>query len=273
MNKIIVIIVMLLMSAKALAVCTSGMPDSYYLGTGTDLNGLCTAISTGEAADAAIQLYETQSNSLLKQAAQYAKQIEEVQNLIIQTEMMIKDLEENPLEVVTPDINQILANQERINRLANDIGNNSNKIGENLTRNIQHPNTIGLGHGSKFALWSEARRKSLEESYAKVVQFVQNAKSENEVASKEIQNAAALTDKTQAAKTTARIAGDQLSIMNKTLEVLNQLLGATTTKDGKLLQEEMDAQEALYLESQRSHNFPIDSDKYNGPGEANARPF
>lgn len=273
MRIVISIFVMLLISANVLAVCTTGIPDYYYLGTGLDKNGLCTAISTGEAAAATLDLVDTQNASVLKQAAQYAKQIEEVQNLVMQTEMMIKDLEENPLQVVTPDINQIIANQERINALANDISNNSSRVGDNLIRNLEHPNTIGLGHDSKFALWSENRRRNVEESYAKVQQFIKDMTKENEDAVVETKNAAALTDKTQAAKTTARIASQQLSTSQKMLELLNQLLGATATEQASKISQEIEAQKVLYDEANTTHVPNIDSDRYMGPGQINASPF
>ena len=248
MKQIISITVLLLqigISASASALCTPVTPDSYYLGTGIDQSGLCIALNTGASAQAALDLVDTQNQSLLKQAAQYAKAVEEVQNLIIQTEMMIKDLEENPLEVVTPDIAQIIANQARIDKLADDIGNNSNKIGDNLLKDLKNPKTLGLGHGSKFQLWSETRRKNVEESYAKVVQFIKDEKKENEDAQTEAKNAAGLVDKTQAAKTAARIASQQLNTSNKMLEVLNQLLGSTATKEGSMLREEQETNAAL----------------------------
>ena len=263
-------------SNKAHAVPCAVTPDIYSLGTGVNVTGLCTAVATGQAADEAMMLNETQNLSYLKQAEQYAKQIEEVQNLVIQTEMMINDLEENPLQVITPDINHLIANQKRIDDLANNIAANSSQVGSNLMNNLSHPNTIGLGKGSRFALWSEARRKNTEESYAKATQFVKDLKSENKSITQAIKNINATKDKTATLKATGNIAGQQLSQMAKMTEILNQLMGAKAVDDGERIERDITGAQVQEQVANQGLGQRLDipsNDSYTGPGSAQSRAF
>jgi conjugal transfer/entry exclusion protein len=252
------------------------LPTYYYLGTGTDYNGLCTAVNTGIVASATTDLVETQNTSVLKQAEQYAKQIEEVQNLVIQTEMMIKDLEENPLQVIMPDIDHLIANQKRIDDLANSIATNSSQVGSNLMNNLTHPNTIGLGKGSRFALWSEARRKNAEESYAKSTQFLKDLQKENVSITQAIKNINATQDKTATLKATGNIAGQQLSQMAKMTELLNQLMGAQAVDNGEKVDREIYGAQVNDKLSKEGFGAKVEiptTDTYIGPGSITSRAF
>lgn len=258
------------------------VPDSYVLGTGVSINGklaaeasIATAQDTSVMAIATQATMKTQEASLLTQADQYARQALELQELVIQTEMMIKDLEENPLQVITPDANQLMANQKRISALATDIANNSSNIGSNLVNNIKHPSTIGLGQGSKFALWSEARRKAVEEMYALNKQFIKDAASKDKSIWDAIKNIAHTKDKTATLKATANAAGQQLSWLQSIGETLNQLMGAQAVESGSKLEADIaNAEEtAAIIAKPRGSDIILQQDSYEGPGTSNSTGF
>lgn len=266
----------------AFAPCPTTTISGYSLGTGLDVQGYCAAqnsavavVNTGVGAMAAVDLATTQETSLLKQAEQYAQEVLTVQNLVIQTEMLIKDLEENPLQVIAPDVNQIIANQERIDRLAQDINKNSSKVGSNLIKNLEHPNTIGLGQGSKFQLWSDARVAAVNESYDKVTGFMVDLKKKNLSISQAIYNINHATGKTATVKATANAAGQQLSMLQDMKELLMQMLGMQAVENGAKLQADNDAAESQALTALQGlgQRIVINSDTYKGPGTSDSGGF
>lgn len=255
------------------AVCATG-PTIWLAGDAVDVNGLCTALSTGEAAvtlahidDNATVMTDTQQKSLLQLIDQTAKDVETVQNLVIQTQMMIKDLEEQPLQVIVPDANKLIANQKRIDQLAKDIQNNSSQIGANLIKDLQNPDTIGLGYGSKFQLWSQARRAAADEAYTKVTNFIADASDRNKTLTQAIRNIDHAVDKTATLKASANAQGQQLSWLQNIAETLNQLLGAQAVENGAKLQEEMTAAKALadLSNNPAGNQIKLPKDSYNGP--------
>jgi len=283
MKTLLIVIVSLIAFQADLvyAQCATTGPTIWANGNAVDNNGLCTALSTGEAAltlthiddnTVAIQtntatIADTQNQSLLKQIDQYAQQVEEVQNLVIQTQMMIKDLEEQPLQVIVPDANQLIANQKRIDQLAQDIANNSSSIGANLIKDLQNPNTIGLGYGSKFELWSQARAAAAQESYTKVTQFIADASNRNKTITQAIYNIDHAVDKTATLKAMANAQGQQLTWLESIAETLNQLLGAQAVENGARQSQEMtNAQAVSDLRNNPIGNqIQLPKDGYNGP--------
>lgn len=256
--------------------CVPLTPSYYYLGTGYDSAGLCTAINSGIAAASLVDIVETQNVGVLKQVEQYAQDVLAAQNLIIQTEMMIRDLQENPLEVVVPDVNQIIQNQERINKLAQEIDKNSSSVGKNLINNLEHPNTIGLGQGSKFQLWSQARETAAKEAYDKVIGFTRGLDKKNKSITKAIKNIDHAQDKTATAKAAANVAGQQLTLLQEVKELLTQLLSLQAVESGAKLQAENDAALAQAKAAQglgRGERIIIPDDTYFGPGNPNSKAF
>lgn len=262
--------------------CVDIGPDSYELGTGVDWSGYCNQMYLGAVIQqlAAITTNtgdssKTENLSLLKQADELAQQIIAAQQLTIQTETLIKDLEENPLQVIVPDANQIIANQKQIDQLAQDIANNSNQIGDNLIKDLKMPSTIGLGQGSKFQLWSQARRKAVEESYDLVTGFIEDASADNKTIWQAIKNLNAAQGKTQTAKSAGQIAAQQLTMLQKMARTLNELLGAQATENGAKLQQDMDqaAARTQVINEGLGPRIIIPSDSYNGPGDPNSMPF
>lgn len=250
-------------------------PDVYELGTGVNSSGFCTSLYTGATAATVADLDATQNKSLLKQLDQYAKQIEEVQQLTIQTETLLRDLEENPLQVIVPDANQLIANQRRIDKLAQDIAKNSSTTGDNLIKDLQHPDTIGLGYGSKFQLWNDARQTSVEESYSKVSNFLKEASDRNKTITEAIYNINHAQGRTATAKAAAQATGQELELMHRLLETLNQLVGMQAVENGAKLQAEVDATaRAAAMNRDMIVNPPfggssvmLPPDNYQGPGD------
>lgn len=265
----------LLAAQPAFAACAVSGPTTWVNGTGTDYNGLCTAIQTGDMAMTlsgvqanATSLTKIQQQSLLKQLDQYAKQVEETQQMVIQTEMLTKDLEEQPLQVIVPDINQLRENQQRIDQLARDISNNSATIGTNLLKDLKNPDTIGLGYGSKFQLWSEARTKAVGESLKSVTDFVKQEPVRNEQIKIALQNADAAQGKTATLKAIAQISVQQLQWLQKLEEDISHMIAAQSIENGATLDQQMTAARAnqdLKTDS-ISDQIQLPKDSYQGPG-------
>lgn len=254
----------------------------FTLGTGVTSNEFCAAIMAGATVEQVIELNaqvtalngkeDASQNTRLEQLA---KEVLSTQQLVIQTETLIKDLEENPLQVIVPDANQIIINQKKIDQLAQDISNNSNQIGDNLIKDLKTPNTIGLGQGSKFQLWSDARKKAVGESYDLVTGFIKDASSDDKTIWQAIKNLNAAQGRTQTAKSAGQIAAQQALMLEKMTRLLNQLLGMQATENGAKLQQEMDmeAARAVVAKEGLSTNITFKPDSYKGPGTADSKPF
>jgi hypothetical protein len=261
-------------SAAAFVPCVFKI-DTLNQGAGENTSGYCAALQAASIATSDEVLVKGQEVSLLKQAAQLAQEILTVQNLVIQTEMLIKDLEENPLQVIVPDANQLMANQQRINRLAQEIDKNSSSIGNNLIKDLRYPDSTGLGQGSKFQLWSKARATAAQESYEKVTGFMKDLNKENMAVSQAIKNISHANGKTATAKAAANAAGQQLGILQDIKESLLQLLSMNAVENGARLQTEMDAATINDLVIKNGLGDPVtyDGDIYKGPGDGSKGAF
>jgi hypothetical protein len=258
-------------------------------GSGTDLTGLCTGLATEatalSAADTATSTSSTavstdatsrSANLLyLQQVEAYAQDLLAYQQQVIQVERFIRDLEENPLEAVAPNVNQLVKNQQEIEQLAKDIEKNSSSVGANLMKNLEHADSIGLGQGSKFALWSEARRKNAEESYALVRKMIVSATEQNKDINKAIKNAAAAEGQTASLKAIASAAAQQLTLLQQIGSTLNQLLGGQAIENGNRIQNEIAAAEAHARFAAKAPGADIEmaEDSYKGPGKVNNKGF
>lgn len=270
------------------AICAT-TPTVSVGGTYTDLAGFCSAIATAETAlssaetaastsstAAATNTTATKTNLLyLQQVEAYAQDVLAYQQQVIQVERFIRDLEENPLEAVVPNVNQLVKNQQEIAQLAKDIEKNSSSVGDNLVKNLEHADSIGLGQGSKFALWSEARRKNAEESYAIVRKMIKKAEKQNEDITKAIKNAAAAEGQTASQKAFANAAALQLTLLQDIGNTLNQLLGAQAVENGARLANEIAAAKARARMAEVAPGSDIDmpEDSYKGPGKVNNKGF
>ena len=270
-------------SNSAYAICAA-TPTVMVAGSGTDLAGLCSAISAGatEISTASIDSSTTATAVstdataydtyllYLKQTDAYAKQVLQYQEQVLQVERFISDLEENPLNAIVPNADKLIANQVKIDNLAKDIANNSSNIAANAMKDLEHPDSIGLGMGSKFALWSEARRKNAEESYKIVTDLVKDASKKNKAITDVIKNADKAQGQTATQKALANAAVQQLSLLQEIGDSLNKLMGGQAIENGIKYNNDIIAAQALNKVATEAPGaqLTLPPDSYLGPGKS-----
>lgn len=241
--------------AEAVVPCVFKM-DTLNQGAGENTSGFCAAMQAGANVVLTEQVVAQQDVSLAKQAESVAQEILTVQNLVIQTEQLMKDIEENPLQVIVPDVNQILKNQKRIDQLTRDISNNSSSVGANLIKNLEMPDTIGLGQGSRFQMWNEARKRAIDESFDTVSSFTKDLASENVSISKAIQNLNGSRGQRANAKALSNAAGQQLTTLGKIEEALLKMLSLQSAEAGSRLEDQVTREEAYIKAMKRTNKKP-----------------
>lgn len=96
----------------------------------------------------------------------YAQGALGLQQQIIQSEQLIRSLQDNPVGAVVPDLNQLARNQASMMALGNEIGNNMSKVDQSFAKTFSNPQAQEFG--LKFKLWSnealKAQRISLDSS-------------------------------------------------------------------------------------------------------------
>ena len=202
----------------------------------------------------------------------YAKSALELQEIIIQTELLVKDIEENPLQVIVPDANQLLANQAQINTIAQQIGQGSGAMSQNLMNNLQHPQSIGLGQGTTFELWSEARAKAVDEALSTAKFLASDAQGQNASFLQLVKNITSAQGPSMAAKNAAEAGKQQVQIAQKTLGAINQILmlqstdaGAKVASDMSTTNDAVSANTKLWGTDPLGHPV-VAHDTYAGPG-------
>lgn len=268
-------------SGPATAECAA--PDIYTMGTGINLSGLCTSLSTGEIAvstasiDAATaETALTQAKSFAMQAEQLAQQVLAAQNEVIQAELLVRQFEENPLDVIVPDANELLANQDRINKLASDIAKNASSVGTKALNNLEHPNTIGLGRGSRFQIWNDTRREEALKALDLSNRYLKEAPQRNKNIAKVVKSAAAAQGDTANLKIISSTLAQMMTFLQSIQETLNRMLSTQASETGKKVTDEVTDAEAIQEMSNKGLGNKIDiplKDKYMGPGSATSSPF
>lgn len=113
------------------------------------------------------------------QVDQFAQDALNLQQNIIQSEQLIRSLQDNPIGAVVPDLNQLARNQAKMVALGNDIGNNMSKVDQNFAKTFTNPQAGEFG--VKFKLWSnealKAQRISLDSSAGYQEDAAKNEKS------------------------------------------------------------------------------------------------
>lgn len=227
MKKIILMIMLFSASHQAMAVL--GVADTAVV--------LCT--NCGSEA--------TQNSNYLTQLDIKAKQVLVYQQMLIDTEMMIRTLQNNPVEVIVPNVDQLLKNQNRINQLADDISNNWDKVGDNLMKDLNHPNTIGLGQGARTEIWSDARIAAVKNS----MQIIDLFRSTYKTDAKKQED---LTKKAKAAEGSeggpnaslqaiSELNAEQLRSLNKMVTALNEAQSALATERAVSIKKDQQIQE------------------------------
>jgi hypothetical protein len=179
-----------------------------------------------------------------QQVEAYAKQTLQYQQQLIDTEMMVQDLEENPLQTLVPNVNQLLANQEKINKLAKAIDTAAPNVGENMARNIKYPQSIGLGQGSKYQLWSESRQQSVQDTLDSVAEFRKSYVDDNNDITTALKDAGTTKDKTATMKVAAFAAAQQAKNAANMLVLMNEARSNAALREAEILDNEASAASA-----------------------------
>ncbi|HAF43530.1 MAG TPA: hypothetical protein DCK83_00935 [Gallionellaceae bacterium] len=271
---------LVLTASVARAECVA--PDVYTNGTGVSLSGLCTALSTGEIAastasmDAATnELSLTQLKSYAMQAEQLAQETLATQNAIIQAELLTRQYQENPLEAVIPNVTKLIANNERIAKLANEIANNISNVGTNALKNLENPSSIGLGEGSRFQIWSDMRKQQAMKAYELSKAYWDGAQDRNENINKVIESSAVAAGDTANLKVVSSATAQSLQFLQSIQETLNSIMSGQANDTGKEIADEIAAAKAGKGMADEGFGPPLDipSDSYMGPGGRNSKPF
>lgn len=105
-------------------------------------------------------LTQAQHAARYAQAADaYAKQLLQLQNQILQYEAMLKNLQENPLGVVLPNLTLLATNTAKIKAQGESIANGMGDVSDNIARNFKNPQG---DFGVKFKLWANSNADALK---------------------------------------------------------------------------------------------------------------
>lgn len=99
-----------------------------------------------------------QAAAFAQRADAYAKQILQLQNSILQYEAMLKNLQDNPLGVVMPNLTLLATNTAKIMANGENIANNMGNVSDNIAKAFKNPQG---DFGVKFRLWTNASKEAL----------------------------------------------------------------------------------------------------------------
>lgn len=88
----------------------------------------------------------------------YAKQAMTLEQNILQYQAMLKNLQENPLGAVLPNLGLLATNANRIIQNGNDIANGMSKVSDNIAKTFKNPQG---DFGFKFKVWTNANMEAL----------------------------------------------------------------------------------------------------------------
>lgn len=88
----------------------------------------------------------------------YAKQLLQLQNSILQYQAMLKNLQDNPLGVVLPNLGLLVTNTVKIKENGENIANNMSNVSDNIARAFKNPQG---DFGVKFKIWTNASSDAL----------------------------------------------------------------------------------------------------------------
>jgi P-type conjugative transfer protein TrbJ len=209
------------------------------------LNGAAQAqwVVTNPISDIATQ---AQHAARYAQAADaYAKQLLQLQNQILQYEAMLKNLQDNPLGAVVPNLGLLARNTAKIMANGEGIANNMGNVSDNIARAFKNPQG---DFGVKFRIWSNASKEALTGAMLNAglqrEQFADDTQALEALVTKNAASQGALA----ATKTLGEIASAQLAESYKLRDLIsaqqlatNNFMMAETSKK----QEEVDAAQAF----------------------------
>jgi P-type conjugative transfer protein TrbJ len=92
----------------------------------------------------------------------YAQQIMQYQNQLLQYETMLKNLAENPVGNISPQINYLIANHARVMAGSKDIGSSMTRVDQNFAAQFQ--NETAASYADRFRGWTTHSNDSLKAS-------------------------------------------------------------------------------------------------------------
>lgn len=174
------------------------------------------AVAGGAATGGASEWTQVLNNIQLVDT--YAQQTLGLQQQIIQSEQLIRSLQDNPVGAVVPDINQLARNQAKMMALGNDIGNNMSKVDQNFAKTFTNPQAGEFG--VKFKMWTNEALKAQRISLDSSAGYQEDSRKSEESILRQLTNKLAALN-TPAAKLQA--IGDVNAAQLKSTQELNNL--------------------------------------------------
>lgn len=156
----------------------------------------------------------------------YAKQLLQLQNDILQYQAMLKNLQDNPLGAVVPNLGLLVTNTAKIMANGEGIANNMGNVSDNIARAFKNPQG---DFGVRFRIWSNASKEALtgamlnaglqREQFADDTQALQalvtkNAASQGALAATKTLGEIASAQLAESYKLRDLISGQQLAVNN-----------------------------------------------------------
>lgn len=176
----------------------------------------------------------TQIMNNVQLAESYTQQVMQYQNQLLQYETMLKNLAENPLENITPQLNTLITNHARVMAGSRDIGSTMARVDQDFAGQFQSP--IAASFADKFRGWTTHSNDGLKA-------MALNAGAQREGFQNDEDALKALVEKNQASE------GNLGAI--KTLGEINALQLQESMKLRDLISQQQVAQ-ASYLAAQNS---------------------
>jgi len=102
----------------------------------------------------------TQILNNVQLTASYAQGAQRLQQQILMYAAMVKNLENNPLGAVIPDMNILVSNQAKIIAAGTDIGSSMATVDTNFAKNFNNP--TAATYGEKFGAWTTTSTSALK---------------------------------------------------------------------------------------------------------------
>jgi P-type conjugative transfer protein TrbJ len=146
------------------------------------------AVAGGAATGGATEWTQVMNNVQL--ADSYAQDVNRYQNEIMRYEIMVRNIQDNPVGGIVPNLNQLVQNQARIMQYGSDIGSNMSKVDQNFAKQFNNPQAQSFG--VKFGVTANVALDALKAAMLNVGLQHENSQTDS-------QNIQRLTDKVKAA--------------------------------------------------------------------------
>lgn len=101
----------------------------------------------------------TQLLNMAQLVASYAQQVTSYENQLMQYATMIKNLENNPMGVLLPDVQRAANNMARLMGMGTDIASTMSRVDQNFATTFKSPTAQTFS--TKFSLWTNSSQDAL----------------------------------------------------------------------------------------------------------------